>query len=58
MKARTSSFAVVLNKALYKTAITTDTGAWTEVQHPPAESSTTMEDLIKYSNLKEVAEES
>ena len=58
MNVRTSSFAVVLNKAPYKAAITIDIGTWTEVQHPPAESCTNMKDLIKYSNMEEVAEES
>lgn len=58
MKARTSSFSVVLNKAPYKAAIITDSETWTEVQHPPAESCTNMKDLNKYSNMEEVAEES
>lgn len=58
MQARTSSFAVVLNKAPYKAVIITDMGAWTEVQHPFAESCTYMEDMNKYSNMEEVAEES
>lgn len=47
-----------MNKAPYKATITTDMGAWTEVQHPLAESYTYMEDLNKYSNMEEVAEES